>query len=68
MSFVKAFIFIEKSATGGYAMAMYVLSGLYYRGHGVDQSDTQAQRWMESANEHGGAFQREFIGRWFRFF
>ena len=44
---------------------MYVLSGLYYRGHGVDQSDEQAQRWMELANEQGEGLEREFIGRWF---
>jgi TPR repeat protein len=67
-SFVNAFILVEKSATGGYKLAMYVLSGLYYRGHGVDQSDEQAQRWMELANEQGEGFEREFIGRWFGVF
>ena len=68
-SFVKAFTFSEKSATGGYKMAMYVLSGLYYRGHGVDQSDADAQRWFELAEiAQGQGFERELIRRWFAIF
>jgi hypothetical protein len=40
-------------------MAMYVLSGLYYRGHGVDQSDADAQRWFELAEiAQGKGFER----------
>ena len=68
-SFVKAFTFSEKSATGGYQMAMYVLSGLYYRGHGVAQNDAHAQRWFELAeNAQGQGFERELIRRWFAIF
>jgi TPR repeat protein len=65
-SYKKAFQLFEKAVDFGSPLARYLISGCYLRGHGVRQSDEQAEKWLRAADEIGEDHLREYVNDWFQ--
>jgi len=65
-SYKKAILFFVKAFHLGSPLARYLISGCYLRGHGVRQSDEQAEKWLRAADEIGEDHVRKFANYWFQ--
>lgn len=64
-SYKKAFFYIETAATNDLQLAMYMLSGLYKRGHGVLRSEELAAEWFMIAERNADELSRTCVAAWF---
>ena len=60
-----SFTYCENAAKRKHAKAMYMLSGLYKRGHGVAHSIEKSQEWLERSEKEVDFFTRLSIDSWF---
>lgn len=59
------FVYIEIAATNDLQVAMYMLSGLYKRGHGVFESQELAAEWFIKAERNADESLRTYVDNWF---
>lgn len=64
-SYNEAFMLFKEAARQGSVPAMYYLSGLYLRGHGVLQNTDLAETWFLKAEAHGDLESREYANSLF---
>jgi len=61
-----SFAYCESAAKRENAKAMYMLSGLYKRGHGVAHSEEKSQEWLKKSEKEVDSLTRLHIDAWFR--
>jgi TPR repeat protein len=61
-----SFAYCESAAKRENAKAMYMLSGLYKRGHGVAHSVEKSQEWLKKSQNEVDSLTRFHIDSWFR--
>ena len=65
-SYERAFYYLDCAAQHGCKQAMYMLSGLFKRGHGCAQSHEKAQEWLLKAESNADESIRTHVADWFQ--
>jgi TPR repeat protein len=65
-SYERAFHYFDCAAQHGCKQAMYMLSGLFKRGHGCAQSQELAQEWFIKAETNADESIRTHVADWFQ--